>query len=98
MARPRSSRQLRVARVLPYCWFGPVTRTTKLNFRTSDMKHADSTTNRSSHATERRMKLRLRDLCDEVLASYHQARGQDLFSSDDRKIARDLMTSIVGSR
>ena len=49
-------------------------------------------------ATERRTKLRLRELCDEVLASYHQARGRDLFSTDDRTIARDLMASVVHPR
>ena len=62
------------------------------------MKHADRTTKRSTWATERRTKIRLRELCDEVLASYHQARGDDLFSSDDRKAARELMASVVGSR
>lgn len=62
------------------------------------MKHADSATDRPNQATERRTKLRLRDLCDEVLASYHQARGRDLFSSEDRKTARELMASVVSSR
>lgn len=62
------------------------------------MKHADTATDRPNQATERRTKLRLRDLCDEVLASYHQARGRDLFSSEDRKTARELMASVVSSR
>jgi hypothetical protein len=62
------------------------------------MKHADTATDRPNQATERRTKLRLRDLCDEVLASYHQARGRDLFSSEDRKAARELMASVVSSR
>jgi len=61
------------------------------------MTHTD-TTARSNQASDRRTKLRLRDLCDEVLASYNQARGQDLFSSDDRKAARELMASVVGPR
>jgi hypothetical protein len=56
------------------------------------------TTEKTNRTTERRTKLRLRELCDEVLASYHQARGRDLFSSDDRKIARDIMASVVKSR
>jgi hypothetical protein len=59
------------------------------------MTPADFTTQPENRATERRTKLRLRELCDEVLASYQQARGRDLFSSDDRKIARDLTASVV---
>jgi hypothetical protein len=62
------------------------------------MKYADITTEQANRATERRTKLRLRELCDEVLASYHQARGPDLFSSDDRKAARELMASVVNPR
>ena len=62
------------------------------------MKHTDIAIERANRATERRTKLRLRELCDEVLASYNQARGRDLFSSDDRKTARDLMASVVKSR
>ncbi|HVX41635.1 MAG TPA: hypothetical protein VHB25_18895 [Gemmatimonadaceae bacterium] len=61
------------------------------------MKQADITT-RANRATERRTKLRLRELCDEVLASYHQARGHELFSNDDRAIARELMASVVTPR
>ena len=59
------------------------------------MKHAPITTKDANRRRERRTKLRLRELCDEVLASYHQARGRDLFSSDDRKTARDIMASVV---
>ena len=62
------------------------------------MKHVDITTENANRATERRTKLRLRELCEEVLASYHQARGHDLFSSDDRKTARELMASVVHPR
>lgn len=62
------------------------------------MNHTDVIIEHSKRATERRTKLRLRELCDEVLASYHQARGHDLFSSDDRKTARDLMKSVVSSK
>ena len=62
------------------------------------MKHADITTEHPNRATERRTKLRLRELCDEVLATYHQARGHDLFSSDDRKSARELMAFVVNPR
>ena len=62
------------------------------------MRHTDLPTENVIRATERRTKLRLRELCDEVLASYNQARGRDLFSSDDRKTASDLMASVVKSR
>jgi hypothetical protein len=70
----------------------------QLIVRTCNVKHLKMTTEQVNPTTERRTKLRLRDLCDEVLASYHQARGRDLFSSDDRQIARELMTSVVNSR
>ena len=59
------------------------------------MKNADITDTHARRTTDRRTKLRLRELCDEVLASYHQARGRDLFSSDDRKAARELTALVV---
>ena len=62
------------------------------------MKHLDTAIERANRAAERRTKLRLRELCDEVLASYNQARGRDLFSNDDRKAARALMASVVTPR
>jgi hypothetical protein len=62
------------------------------------MQQTDIITEHTNRATERRTKLRLRELCDEVLASYHQARGRDLFSNDDRKAARELMASVVNRR
>lgn len=62
------------------------------------MKHTDISAAPANRAAERRTKLRLRELCDEVLASYHQARGDDLFSSDDRTSARELMASVVSPR
>jgi hypothetical protein len=64
----------------------------------TDMKPAAIPAQHANRATERRAKLRLRELCDEVLASYQQARGQDLFSSDDRRMARELMASVVKPR
>ncbi len=73
--------------------------TLPLILRTTDMKHAAAATNvNANRAMERRTKLRLRELCDEVLASYHQARGHELFSSDDRETARGLITSVVNPR
>jgi len=62
------------------------------------MTQANITTDQADSTNERRTKLRLRELCDEVLASYDQARGRDLFSNDDRKMARELMASVVGGR
>ncbi|HEY4305473.1 MAG TPA: hypothetical protein VGM82_13435 [Gemmatimonadaceae bacterium] len=70
----------------------------RLILRIDDMNQIDIITEPANRATERRTMLRLRDLCDEVLASYHHARGEDLFSSEDRKSARDLMASVVGAR
>lgn len=62
------------------------------------MKDADITTAQANRTADRRTRLRLRELCDEVLASYRQARGHDLFSSDDRKTARELLASVVSPR
>lgn len=62
------------------------------------MKHAKVINTHASRTAERRTKLRLRELCDEVLASYHEAQGHDLFSSDDRKAARELMASVMIQR
>lgn len=62
------------------------------------MKPVNTTTTHRHRAPERRTKLRLRELCDEVLASYHQARGDERFSSDDRRTARELIASVVRPR
>lgn len=45
---------------------------------------------------ERRNRRRLRDLCDEVLASYRLAREGELFSAQDREEARKLLSSVAG--
>ncbi len=44
---------------------------------------------------DRRTRLRLRDLCDEVLASYRVARDRDLWSTDERHEARQLLASVA---
>jgi hypothetical protein len=62
------------------------------------MNKPNIATEHANRAADRRTKLRLRDLCDEVIASYHQARGHELFSSDDRKAARELMASVVSAQ
>ena len=45
--------------------------------------------------TDRRRRARLRDLCDEVLASFRMARQPDLFTEQDRAEGRALVSSIV---
>jgi len=42
-------------------------------------------------AAERRSRRRLRELCDEVIASHRVARDRDLFSERDRLEARALL-------
>jgi hypothetical protein len=39
--------------------------------------------------------MRLRDLCDEVLASYRLAQGQDLLSPEERDAARQLLRQVT---
>jgi hypothetical protein len=45
--------------------------------------------------TDRRRRARLRDLCDEVLASFRMARQPDPFTEQDRAEGRALVSSIV---
>lgn len=54
----------------------------------------DSLTRSAGPATvsdDRRTLLRLRDLCDEVLASHRIAADRDLFSDDDRLAIRQIV-------
>ena len=44
---------------------------------------------------DRRQLSRLRDLCDEVLASFRLAAGQDPISEQDRAAAMELMQGVV---
>jgi len=44
---------------------------------------------------DRRQLSRLRDLCDEVLASFRVAAGQDPFSEQDRAAAKELMKGVM---
>jgi len=44
--------------------------------------------------TLRRTRLRLRDLCDEVLASYRVAHGDDPVSEADREAAAPLLGAV----
>jgi len=49
----------------------------------------------SRAAADRRQHVRLRDLCDEVLASFHAANGQDPISDQDRTAALELMKGVA---
>ena len=46
-------------------------------------------------SADRRTRLRLRDLCDEVLASYRVARERDLWSSDERHEAQRMLSGLA---
>lgn len=43
----------------------------------------------------RRTRHRLRELCDEVLASYRSAKSRELFAEDERNEARAILARIV---
>jgi hypothetical protein len=43
----------------------------------------------------RRTRTRLRELCDEVLASYRVAKSRELFADDERNEARAILARIV---
>lgn len=45
--------------------------------------------------SDRRTLNRLRELCDEVLASYRVARGRDIVSPDDRRAAEKLLADVT---
>ena len=46
-------------------------------------------------ATSRRTRLRLRELCDEVLASYRVATGRDPLNAIEREDARALLARVA---
>lgn len=56
--------------------------------------HAASTTPLPA-PTERRTRHRLRDLCDEVIASYRAATGFQLLSDAEREEARAMLGQLV---
>lgn len=45
--------------------------------------------------SDRRQRLRLRELCEEVLASYRLAQGQDVVTTEDRELAGELLRGIA---
>jgi hypothetical protein len=49
-------------------------------------------------SADRRHRSRLRKLCDEVLASYRIAAGDDLFSDSDRATARAITSAVAPIR
>ncbi|HEX8848166.1 MAG TPA: hypothetical protein VF761_01405 [Gemmatimonadaceae bacterium] len=44
---------------------------------------------------DRRTRMRLRELCDEVLASYRVAKARDLFDEKERNEARAVLARIA---
>lgn len=44
---------------------------------------------------DRRIRGRLRELCEEVLASYRMAQGQDLVTPDEREQAEQMLRSMT---
>ncbi|GJG87039.1 hypothetical protein tb265_22200 [Gemmatimonadetes bacterium T265] len=48
-------------------------------------------------APDRRRRAHLRELCDEVLASFRVARGRDMLSDGDRQTARTLLAQLTPS-
>jgi hypothetical protein len=46
-------------------------------------------------APDRRRRTRLRELCDEVLASFRVASDRDLISEQDRKAAMELLPRVA---
>lgn len=45
--------------------------------------------------SERRTRARLRELCDEVLASYRLAQGQDVVTPEDREVAQQVLRDLA---
>lgn len=45
----------------------------------------------------RRRRTHLRELCDEVLASFRLARGRDVLSAGDREAARTVLAQLTPS-
>jgi hypothetical protein len=43
---------------------------------------------------DRRTRGRLRELCEEVLASYRVAQGEDLVTAEDRQIAEQVLRGL----
>ncbi len=48
-----------------------------------------------TETTPRRTRLRLRDVCDEVIASHRVANGDDPFTADDRAAAASVLSVVT---
>ena len=44
---------------------------------------------------DRRTRGRLRELCDEILASYRLAQGEDLLSAEERRSAEEMLKGLT---
>jgi len=60
--------------------------------RTSDASRAPRASNSSA---DRRQRLRLRELCDEVLASHRVATGREPLSEVERREARAMLAGLT---
>ena len=60
--------------------------------------NADAPTTIVPKIEERRTRHRLRELCDEVIASYRAAKGHQLFSDRDRADAYALLGQLAPAR
>ena len=54
-----------------------------------------STTDTARPTADRRTRLRLRDLCDEVIASFRLASGRELLSDAERAEARATLANVT---
>ena len=50
---------------------------------------------RPADTSDRRQKSRLRDLCDEVLASFRVASDRELISLEDRMVASEILAQMT---
>lgn len=60
----------------------------------SSSRRSQSSSGPRPVAADRRTRLRLRELCDEVIASYRVATDRDIFTENDRAAARALLQSV----
>jgi hypothetical protein len=67
----------------------------------NDMRDMSSTTRSSTNSgpvqvnSERRQRSRLRDLCDEVLASFRAAQSRELISADELAESRAMLATMT---
>ena len=66
--------------------------------QTTQHTNADAPTTMAPATQERRTRHRLRELCDEVIASYRAAKGHQLFSDRDRADAYALLGQLAPAR